>query len=279
MAAIASCPRSVLKDSSTLILIQFLGGGLQGCDASLLLNNTDAPTNNSSIRGLDVVNQIKTAVESVCPQTVSCADILALAAEVSSSLGGGPTWPVLLGRRDSLTAANTTLVSQNLPSPSFTLDQLKSSFAAQGLNTTDLVALSGAHTFGRARCSTFVDRLYNFSNSGNPDPTLNTTYLETLRQICPQNGTGDNVTNLDLTTPDTFDNNYYSNLGQQNGLLQSDQELVSTPGADTVDLVNTYSSDQNAFFNQFAASMIKMGNIGVLTGNQGEIRLQCNSVN
>jgi peroxidase len=43
-----------------------------------------APGNNNSIRGLDVINQIKTAVENACPNTVSCADILALSAEISS---------------------------------------------------------------------------------------------------------------------------------------------------------------------------------------------------
>jgi len=32
------------------------------------------------------VNQIKTAVENACPGVVSCADILALAAEISSVL-------------------------------------------------------------------------------------------------------------------------------------------------------------------------------------------------
>ena len=54
----------------------------------------------------------------------------------------GPNWKVQLGRRDSLTA-NQTLANQNLPGPSFNLTQLKSAFTAQGLNTTDLVALSG----------------------------------------------------------------------------------------------------------------------------------------
>lgn len=63
----------------------------QGCDASILLNDTStivseqgASPNNNSIRGLDVVNDIKTAVEKACPNTVSCADILALAAGISS---------------------------------------------------------------------------------------------------------------------------------------------------------------------------------------------------
>jgi len=63
------------------------------------------------------------------------------------SQSGGPGWVVPLGRRDSLTA-NRTLANRNLPGPSFKLDQLKSAFADQGLNTVDLVALSGMQIHG-----------------------------------------------------------------------------------------------------------------------------------
>lgn len=65
----------------------------QGCDGSVLLNSTSdidseqgAVPNNGSLRGFDVVNNIKTALENQCPNTVSCADILAIAAEVSVDL-------------------------------------------------------------------------------------------------------------------------------------------------------------------------------------------------
>jgi len=65
----------------------------QGCDASVLLNNTativseqDAFPNINSLRGLDVINQIKTKVEKACPNRVSCADILTLASGISSVL-------------------------------------------------------------------------------------------------------------------------------------------------------------------------------------------------
>ncbi|KAJ1420913.1 Secretory peroxidase [Sesbania bispinosa] len=270
---------------ASLIRLHFHDCFVQGCDGSILLNNTatiaseqDAAPNNNSIRGLDVVNQIKTALENACPNTVSCADILALAAEISSDLANGPVWQVLLGRRDSLTA-NQTLAAQNLPAPTFNLTQLKSSFSAQGLNTTDLVALSGAHTIGRGQCRFFDNRLYDFNNTSSPDPTLNTTYLQTLQAICPNGGPGTNLTNLDPITPDTFDSKYYSDLQLLMGLFQSDQELFSTTGADTIDIVNSFSSNQTLFFENFKASMIKMGNIGVLTGSQGEIRTQCNFVN
>jgi peroxidase len=50
------------------------------------VSEQDARPNINSLRGLNVVNDIKTAVEKVCPDTVSCADILTLAAEISSIL-------------------------------------------------------------------------------------------------------------------------------------------------------------------------------------------------
>lgn len=212
-----------------------------------------------------------------------------------------------MGRRDSLTA-NQAGANTAIPSPSEGLNNITAKFSAVGLNTNDLVALSGnytskisklhpefwksntniflfflyfpgAHTFGRAQCRTFSNRLYNFSNTGNPDSTLNTTYLTTLQQICPQNGSGTALANLDPTTSDAFDNNYFTNLQNNQGLLQSDQELFSTPGAATIAFVNNFSSNQTAFFQSFVQSMINMGNISPLTGSSGEIRSDCKKVN
>lgn len=66
---------------------------MQGCDASLLLDSKGGITsekgavpNNNSIRGFEVIDEIKTALEKVCPQTVSCADIVTLAARDSTVL-------------------------------------------------------------------------------------------------------------------------------------------------------------------------------------------------
>lgn len=55
---------------------------------------------------------------------------------------GGGSWEVPLGRRDSR-EANRSGAETNLPSPFETLDQLQVKFAAVGLDSTDLVALSG----------------------------------------------------------------------------------------------------------------------------------------
>ncbi|XP_058752512.1 peroxidase E5-like [Vicia villosa] len=270
---------------ASLIRLHFHDCFVQGCDASVLLNTTsnfeseqEAFPNTKSLRGLDVINQIKTAVESACPNIVSCADILALSAELSSVLAGGPGWSIPLGRRDSLTA-NKALANDNLPGPSSSLTELKSAFAAQGLSALDLTSLLGAHSFGRLRCKFFHSRLYNFHNTGKPDPAIDPTYLKVLQNQCPPNGRGENLANFDPTSPDNLDNNFYKNLQGKKGLLKSDQELSSTPGEDTTIFVNFFASSQYVFHQNFGASMIKMGNIGVLMGKKGEIRKQCNFVN
>ncbi|KAJ8754535.1 hypothetical protein K2173_005696 [Erythroxylum novogranatense] len=277
--------QSDTRIGASLIRLHFHDCFVNGCDASILLDNSTsilseklAGPNVNSARGFNVVDNIKTATENSCPGVVSCADILALAAEASVSLSGGPSWSVLLGRRDSLTA-NQAGANASIPAPFESLSNITAKFSAVGLNTNDLVALSGAHTFGRAQCRTFSNRLYNFSGTGNPDPTLNTSYLATLRQICPQNGSGTALANLDPTTSDGFDNNYFTNLQNNQGLLQSDQELFSTTGAATIAIVNSFASSQSAFFQSFAQSMINMGNISPLTGSNGEIRSDCKKVN
>jgi peroxidase len=100
-----------------------------------------------------------------------------------------------------------------------------------------------------------------------------------LQKQCPRDGSGTHVF-FDPTTPIRMDNKFYSNLQVKKGLLQSDQELFSTPGAtDTISIVNNFANNETNFFKNFRNSMIKMSKIGVLTGAQGEIRKHCNFVN
>lgn len=258
---------------------------VNGCDGSLLLDNStsiktekDSISNANSTRGFDVVDNIKAALEKSCPGVVSCADILAIVSEAAVSMSGGPSWEVPLGRRDSR-KANRTKADSCIPRGSDDLSNITSKFSNVGLNLVDVVALSGAHTFGRARCIVIRGRLYNFSGTGKPDPTINKTYLTTLQNKCPQTGNGQGLANLDPVTNNTFDNQYFANLQNHMGLLSSDQELFSTPNASSIDIVNTYSKNQATFFEDFVKSMIKMGNISPLTGKKGEIRLNCRKVN
>ncbi|KAJ8470981.1 hypothetical protein OPV22_025324 [Ensete ventricosum] len=72
---------------------------VNGCDGSILLDDTatftgekNARPNANSTRGFEVIDTIKSSVEAACAATVSCADILALAARDGVVLLGGPTW-------------------------------------------------------------------------------------------------------------------------------------------------------------------------------------------
>jgi peroxidase len=55
---------------------------------------------------------------------------------------GGPSWVVLLGRRDS-TTANQNGANTSLPTPFDDLSTLHTKFSAVGLNDNDLATLSG----------------------------------------------------------------------------------------------------------------------------------------
>jgi peroxidase len=84
---------------------------------------------------------------------------------------------------------------------------------------------------------------------------------------------------LDLETPEAFDNHYYANLRSGEGLLKTDQLLYSNGTETTKDWVEFYIQHQPTFFSNFKKSMIKMGNIKLLTGTSGEIRRNCRSIN
>ncbi|OVA17249.1 Plant peroxidase [Macleaya cordata] len=263
---------------ASILRMHFHDCFVNGCDASILLDDTSSFTgeknavpNRNSIRGYNVVDKIKSAVEKVCPGVVSCADILAIAARDSVVILGGPSWNVRLGRRDARTASQAA-ANTSIPPPTSSLANLISNFRAQGLSTKDMVALSGCHTIGQARCTSFRSRVYN-------DTNIESSFARQKQSNCPRtSGSGDNnLAPLDIQTPTSFDNNYYKNLINQKALLHSDQQLFN--GGSTDSQVKRYINNPSLFSADFAAAMIKMGNIKPLTGSKGEIRKKCRSVN
>ncbi|KAM1272108.1 hypothetical protein ACFX2J_032842 [Malus domestica] len=247
-----------------------------GCDASVLLDDTanftgekTAGANANSLRGFDVIDTIKSQLESLCPKVVSCADILTVAARDSIVALGGLTYTVPLGRRDS-TTASLSAANSNIPAPTLNLSALITAFSNKGFTAKELVALSGSHTIGQARCTTFRTRLYNEAN-------INASFATSLKSSCPTSGGNNNLSPLDVTSPTSFDNAYFSNLVSQKGLLHSDQQLFS--GGSTDSQVNAYVSNPATFRTDFANAMIKMGNLSPLTGTNGQIRTNCRKVN
>nr|AFK41406.1 unknown [Lotus japonicus] len=289
----SSCPKlfSTVKSSvqsaiskearmgASLLRLFFHDCFVNGCDGSVLLDDTSSFTgeknanpNRNSARGFDVIDNIKSAVEAACPGVVSCADILAISARDSVVSLGGPTWNVKVGRRDAKTASQSA-ANTGIPAPTSSLSQLTSRFSALGLSSKDLVALSGAHTIGQARCTSFRARIYNETS------TIESSFATSRKSNCPStSGSGDNnLAPLDLQTPTSFDNNYFKNLVQNKGLLHSDQQLFN--GGSTDSTVRGYSTNPSSFSSDFASAMVKMGDISPLTGSNGEIRKNCRKTN
>lgn len=131
---------------------------------------------------------------------------------------------------------------------------------------------------GKARCSSFGARLQGTSENTNAGPLAPVDFIESLQQLCSGSGSGTTLAHLDLVTPATFDNQYYVNLVSGEGLLPSDQVLV-TGNDQTRKIVEDYAEDLFSFFEDFKNSMIKMGNIGLGTGTGGEIRRNCRTIN
>ncbi|KAI4330989.1 hypothetical protein MLD38_029224 [Melastoma candidum] len=260
---------------------------VRGCDGSVLLDSTpnkpaekDSPINNPSLRGFEVIDRAKAKIESICKGVVSCADIVAFAARDGVEFSGGIGYDVPAGRKDGL-ISNLTDTFTNLPPPTDTLQQLVTSFTSKGLTEEDLITLYGAHTIGRSHCTSFNNRLYSFSTKASQDPSLDPSYATKLKKQCPNPKVILNdtflVVPMDPITPNTFDVNYYIGILNNKGLFASDETLLSSPA--TGNLIRKNIAYPKQWESKFAASMVKMGQIQVLTGDAGEIRTNCRKIN
>ncbi|KAM0894069.1 hypothetical protein ACQ4PT_024707 [Festuca glaucescens] len=275
-SAVAQAVATEPRMGASILRLFFHDCFVNGCDASILLDDTasftgekNAGPNANSVRGYDVIDAIKTQVEAACSATVSCADIVVLAARDSVNLLGGPTWTVQLGRRDALNASQSA-ANSNLPGPGSSLDTLITMFGNKGLSPRDMTALSGAHTIGQTRCATFRDRIYS-------DANVNATFAALRQQTCRQSGGDDTLAPIDVMTPDTFDTAYYENLASRQGLFHSDQELYNGGSQDV--LVRMYTRRASTFFLDFAKAMVRMGNLAPSGDTPTEIRLDCKKIN
>ncbi|KAI7753634.1 hypothetical protein M8C21_010152, partial [Ambrosia artemisiifolia] len=264
-----------------LIRMQFHDCFVNGCDASILLDGTNSEKTappNLSVRGYDVIDAAKVAVERVCPGVVSCADVIIMATRDVISLvnktkcngsyqnfiiifnvhSGGGRYNVQTGRRDG-----TTSLAQNtasLPSPSTSVSSAIQAFASKRLTATDMIYLLGGHTIGVTHCSLFKDRLYNFKNTGKPDPNMDLALLSSLRRTCPQNATVNRAVNLDQNpfSSSMVDKSFYNQIMLRRGVLQIDQELaIDSLSKSTVAAIAS-SSD---FTTKFGQAMVKLGAI------------------
>ena len=112
------------------------------------------------------------------------------------------------------------------------------------------------------------------------DPALSNAYAFLLKSICPffsSQFVPTTTTFMDLITPTKLDNKYYVGLSNNLGLFISDAALLTN--ATMKALVDSFVQSEATWKAKFARSMLKMGQIEVLTGTQGEIRRNCRVIN
>ncbi|KAJ4871050.1 Peroxidase 3 [Raphanus sativus] len=233
---------------------------------------------NLTVRGFGFIEAIKAVLEAQCPGIVSCADIIALASRDAIVFTGGPNWSVPTGRRDGR-ISNASEALANIPPPTSNFTNLQTLFANQGLDLKDLVLLSGAHTIGVSHCSSFTNRLYNFTGRGDQDPALDSEYAANLKsRKCPSLNDNTTIVEMDPGSRKTFDLSYYQLLLKRRGLFQSDSALTTNPT--TLSNINQIlKGSVEGFFSEFAKSMEKMSRINVKTGSAGVVRKQCSVAN
>ncbi|XP_020964230.1 cationic peroxidase 2-like [Arachis ipaensis] len=185
---------------------------------------------------------------------------------------GGLSWQVPTGCKDGRVSQASDV--NNLPAPTDSGDVQKQKFTAKGLNTQDLITLvvcGHEDIRGTATCQFFSNRLYNFIANG-LDPSIDPSFVPQLQAFCPQNSGGSNRVPLDTGSQLKFDTSYYANLRNGREILESDEALWND--ASTNMFVQKYLGLRGmlglSFSLEFGNSMVKMGNIGIKTGADGE---------
>uniref|UniRef100_A0A0D9XXL8 Peroxidase n=1 Tax=Leersia perrieri TaxID=77586 RepID=A0A0D9XXL8_9ORYZ len=252
----------------------------QGCDASVLIRGNDAEVNNNKhqgLRGQEVVEAAKAELEDNCPGVVSCADIVALAARDAVAMTGGPSFDVPTGRRDGLVSRLRD--ADVLPDVADPISLLRSRFSSAGLDDRDLVLLTAAHTIGTTACFFVKDRLYNYrlpgGGGGGSDPSIPAPFLAELKAKCAPGDFNTRVA-LDRGSEGEFDDSILRNIRSGHAVIASDAALDASNA--TRRLVTAYLGSAR-FAQDFVGAMVKMGTIGALTGDDGEVRDVCSQFN
>ncbi|MGH1469384.1 MAG: peroxidase family protein [Bdellovibrionales bacterium] len=149
----------------------------------------------------------------------SVADYIAMAGAVAVEITGGPVIEISLSRVD----VNSPAPDGRLPDEHDDAKKLLSTFERMGLDTKDLVVLSGAHTLGDAEDKPFTDNRLEFDNS----------YFKNLLK---------------------------ADLPKHLGRFKSDEALLTVD--EMKSLVEKYASDKEAFFADFTKAYVKMTELG-----------------
>jgi len=226
----------------------FSDGDLKGGCPNAVMRFTDAGEGTFGANaGLpDVaVGLLKPISEKYVPDTISNADLWALAANVAIKVMGGPDIKTRFGRTDA-ESSSESVESQvgRLPDGDKGIDHLREIFHPKGFNDKDIVALSGAHTVGKCN----LDRS-GFDGPWTEEPLKfdNTYFKEMLEKEYKEE------------TTEKGNPQFRSSDGTI--MLISDLALLKDPAFK--EHVETYAKDQDAYFQDFTKAWIKLQENGV----------------
>lgn len=128
-----------LEDNRLLLIFDLQGG----CDGSIMIEGGEmGASNNADVKRLDIINSIKADMEQMCPSTVSCADIIALAGRDAVAYNGGPDIQIPLGRRDAA-SSSASEAEAKLPPANSSVDRVLTVFSRFGMTPAESVAILG----------------------------------------------------------------------------------------------------------------------------------------
>jgi len=193
--------------------------------------------------GLDIARDLLQPLKARYPD-MSMADLWALAAVVAIEASGGPVIPFRPGRVDAKSAAES-VEDGRLPDATQGVDHLRSVFGRMGLDDADIVALSGAHTLGRAH----KDRS-GFEGPWTENPLVfDNSYFKDL------------LTKKWTKVTNSEGNEQYADETGEVMMLPSDMALLEDPIFKG--LVEKYAADQTAYFKDFSTAYQKLSELGI----------------
>jgi len=198
---------------------------------------------------------------------LSRADFWVIAAYTAVLDAGGPNITFMYGRKDCTSYPNAGL----LPNPEKDWSEVFNVFVTRmGLTVTDIVALLGAHTLGRAQPQNsgyefFWTRSPNrFTNAFYHDLTslayervlLNTSQHQWDTYPPPPSGDPLMMLNTDMSL-------VYGNVGQFGmGVCNDTVQAPCTENNVTFNLVMSYATDQQHWFDDFTVGFTKLTSLG-----------------
>mmetsp|Transcript_14231 Transcript_14231/g.27314 ORF Transcript_14231/g.27314 Transcript_14231/m.27314 type:complete len:293 (+) Transcript_14231:172-1050(+) len=271
--AYKACEDLVKKESCGPILVRLAWHdsgnydakeGTGGATGSIRFDKEQAHGGNA---GLKNALALMEPIKKLYP-TVSYADLFQMGSAAAIAVAGGPVIPMKYGRVDAasdkevpiegrLPAGGAPFHKANGADPASNAesqepaDHLRAVFYRMGLEDVDIVALSGAHTIGRAH-----------KDRSGACPMASTKFTK--------DGPGSKKGGMSWTPEwQKFDNSYFKILVESKASGKSDEELLqlSTDKALLEDpafrpIAEKFANDQDEFFKAYSASHKKLSELG-----------------